>query len=72
MIVWYTIITSGDKGENKMTRDYFKRITTEGYTAEDIGYASFKRGHETQIKKMIKRRARRIDKLALNKQFSTK
>ena len=55
-----------------MTRDYFKRITTEGYTAEDIGYASFKRGREMQIKKMIKRRARRIDKLALNKQFSKK
>ena len=54
-----------------MCRDYFKRITTEGYCAEDIGYAAFKRGREQQLKKMIKRRARRIDKYALKKQFMT-
>ena len=48
-----------------MCRDYFKRITTEGYTAEDIGYAAFKRGREKAIKQMIKRRARRIDRMAV-------
>lgn len=53
--------------ELAMTKDYFKRITTEGYVAEDIGYAAFKRGREQQLKKMIKRRARRIDKLAVKK-----
>jgi len=47
--------------------DYFKRLTVEGYTAEDIHYAAFRRGREAQLEKIIKRRARRIDKQALKK-----
>ena len=38
-----------------MTKDWMNRMTKMDYTAFDIGCVSFRRGQQTQIKKMIKR-----------------
>ena len=53
-----------------MTKDWMNRMTKMDYTAFDIGYVSFRRGQQTQIKKMIKRKARRNAKKMLDKQFN--
>ena len=52
-----------------MTKDWMNRVSKVDYTAFDIGYAAFKRGEQRKLKKMIKRKARRTEKLALDKQF---
>ena len=48
-----------------MTHNDFRKATMKDYTAFDIHYCAFKRGKEHQIEKMIKRKARRNDKLAV-------
>jgi len=52
-----------------MTKDWMNRVSKVDYTAFDIGYAAFKRGEQRKLKKMIKRKVRRTEKLALDKQF---
>ena len=48
-----------------MTHNDFRKITMRDYTAFDIHYCAFKRGKEHQLEKLIKRKARRNDKLAI-------
>ena len=50
-----------------MTKDYMKRNTYLDYTAFDIHYAAFKRGQERKLKKMIRRKVRRNDKMIVKK-----
>ena len=52
-----------------MTKDWMNRVSKVDYDAFDIGYAAFRRGQQTKLKKMIKRKARRNAKLALNTHF---
>ena len=50
-----------------MTKDWMKKATIKKWTCYDIGYVCYRRGIERQIRKAIKRSARRADKMALAK-----
>lgn len=50
-----------------MTKDWMKKATIKKWTCYDIGYACYRRGDERKIQKIIKRSARRADKMALTK-----
>ena len=52
-----------------MTKDFLKRDTMMGYTAFDIGCGCVTHKHEKQLKQILKRKARRNAKKALDKQF---
>lgn len=50
-----------------MTKDYMKSATKMDFTAYDIGCGCYTPKHQTQLKKIFRRKARRNLKKALDK-----